>query len=296
MSDLRNRVIDAFKSLQDEICDALTATTGQFFREDVWDYHAGSGGGITRVLEGDVIEKGGVNFSSLEGELSEKIAKRIDIGQDRQFFATGLSLVLHPKNPFVPTVHMNVRYLERDEKKWFGGGIDLTPYYPFEEDIIQFHKTLKGACDRHDLGYHRQFKKWCDEYFFIKHRDEPRGVGGIFFDHQTENLEAAFAFTLEVGRTILPAYIPILEKRKDRPYLDRHREFQLYRRGRYVEFNLLYDRGTLFGLESGGRIESILMSLPPVTAWTYNWAPEPGSAEAKLYEILKPRDWAEIGS
>ena len=293
MSDIRIKVIAAFRSLQDEICEALAATTGQSFHEDSWDYHEGTGGGITRVFVEEGIEKGGVNFSSVEGELSETIANRIDLGNGRQFFATGVSLVLHPQNPFVPTVHMNVRYLERGQKKWFGGGIDLTPFYPFEEDIIRFHKTLKAVCDRYDKGYYQKFKKWCDEYFFIRHRKEPRGIGGVFFDYLTGDLDATFAFTVELGKAFLPAYLPILQKRKNTPYSDGQRKFQLYRRGRYVEFNLIYDRGTLFGLESGGRIESILMSLPPLTAWTYDWQPKPGSAEAELYDVLKPRDWVE---
>jgi len=268
MLALRQKVIDSFKLIQDEICDALVEVTGQSFQEDVWDYLAGSGGGITRVFEGDILEKGGVNFSSVEGrELSEKIAKRLEVGNDRQFFATGVSLVLHPKNPFVPTVHMNVRYLERGKKQWFGGGIDLTPFYPFEEDIVQFHKTLKETCDKHNAQYYPKFKKWCDEYFFIKHRNEPRGIGGIFFDYLTENLEQVFAFTADVGRAFLEVYLPIFQKRKKTPYSDKHREFQLYRRGRYVEFNLVYDRGTLFGLETDSRIESVLISLPPLTAW-----------------------------
>ncbi|MCH8012110.1 MAG: oxygen-dependent coproporphyrinogen oxidase [Candidatus Marinimicrobia bacterium] len=294
MLTLQQKVIDSFKLIQDEICNALVEVTGQSFQEDVWDYHAGSGGGITRVLEGDIIEKGGVNFSSVEGgELSEKIAGRLEGGNDRQFFATGVSLVLHPKNPFVPTVHMNVRYLEHGKKRWFGGGIDLTPYYPFEEDIIQFHKTLKETCDKHNAQYYPKFKKWCDEYFFIKHRNEPRGVGGIFFDYLTENLEQVFAFTCEVARTFPKAYVPILEKRNKMHYSREHREFQFLRRGRYVEFNLIYDRGTVFGLETGGRTETVLISLPPLAAWPYNFTPDPGSQEARLFEILTPRNWAE---
>ena len=294
MAELRQKVTDAFKSVQVDICDALAGITGQSFLEEAWDYDTGSGGGITRVFAGEVIEKGGVNYSGVEGELPEKIAERMELGHDRHFFAAGVSLVLHPKNPFVPTVHMNIRYLERGDKAWFGGGIDLTPYYPFTEDIIRFHRSLKEVCDRHDRAYYPRFKRWCDEYFFIKHRDEARGVGGIFFDYLTEDPDATLAFAVDVGRSFLPVYLPILEKRRDTPYTDGNREFQLYRRGRYVEFNLVYDRGTLFGLETGGRIESILMSLPPLTAWTYNWQPEAGSREAEIYAMLKPRDWAGL--
>lgn len=270
----------------------LAGVTGQSCSEETWDYDTGSGGGITRVFAGEVIEKGGVNYSGVEGELSAKLAERMEVGDDLHFFAAGVSLVLHPRNPFVPTVHMNIRYLERGEQAWFGGGVDLTPYYPFTSDIIHFHQTLKAVCDRHDPAYYPKFKPWCDDYFYIKHRREPRGVGGIFFDYLTDDLEATFAFAADVGRALIPAYLPILERRRETPHTDKHREFQLYRRGRYVEFNLVYDRGTLFGLETGGRIESILMSLPPLTSWTYNWQPEPGSREAELYDMLKPRDWA----
>ena len=213
-------------------------------------------------------------------------------GGERQFYASGVSLVLHPRNPFVPTVHMNVRYLERGAKSWFGGGIDLTPTYPFEEDIVKFHRTLKATCDKYEAGDYAKFKADCDDYFFIRHRNEARGVGGIFFDYMADDLEAAFEFTKALGQTFARAYLPILAARKEIPYGTRQRDFQLYRRGRYVEFNLVYDRGTLFGLETGGRIESILMSLPPLTAWHYDWQPEPGSPEAALTEVLKPRDWA----
>ena len=292
---MRKKVVDAFRSIQGEITEILTRTTGQSFHEDKWDYRQGVGGGITRVFEGEVIEKGGINFSNVRGELSDNIASRIALGSDRRFFATGISLVLHPKNPFVPTVHMNVRYLERGSRKWFGGGVDLTPCYPFEEDIIQFHRSLKMTCDSHDPTYYPKFKKWCDDYYFIKHRNEPRGVGGIFFDYLTEDLEKLFVFSTEVARTFPDVYLPILEKRKEMPYSEEHRQFQFLRRGRYAEFNLVYDRGTLFGLETGGRIESILISLPPLTAWRYDWKPEPKSREARLYDVLKPRDWAAVG-
>ena len=292
---VRERVTETFESVQHEISDALVHVSGKSFLEDKWNYDLGKGGGTTHVFEGEVIERGGINFSRVEGELPESIANRIDLGNSRRFFATGVSVVLHPKNPFVPTVHMNVRYLERGEKKWFGGGIDLTPYYPFEEDIIYFHQTLKITCDKHDPTYYSKFKKWCDEYFFIKHRNEPRGIGGIFFDYLCEDLEKEFSFTTDVGRAFIKTYLPILEKRMNTSYSNHHRQFQFFRRGRYVEFNLVYDRGTLFGLETGGRIESILLSLPPLTAWKYNWAPEPGSPEARLYEVLTPREWVELG-
>ena len=287
-------VQEKFREIQESICSALSAESGQEFREDQWDYESGDGGGITRIITGDVIEKGGVNYSALSGNLSEKIASKLKGGNARDFYAVGVSLVIHPQNPFVPTVHMNIRYLERGEKQWFGGGIDMTPYYPFKSDIITFHKKLRSVCDKHDPAYYSEFKRQCDEYFFIKHRNEARGVGGIFFDYLSDNLEKTFQFVLDVGNTFNGLYIPFLSSYKKKTYSDKQKEFQQIRRGRYVEFNLVYDRGTLFGLETQGRIESILMSLPPQVFWKYNHQSEPGSSEVELSKFLVPQDWANM--
>ena len=245
------------------------------------------------IENGALFEKAGVNFSSVYGELPEAFASRIELGEGRSFFATGISLVLHPWSPHVPTVHANLRYLEKGEASWFGGGTDLTPYYPVREDVIHFHATLKAVCDRHEASYYPRFKKWCDEYFFLKHRNEARGIGGVFFDDFAElGFERSFAMMRAVGDAFVPAYLPIVQRRRAVPFGEREREFQLYRRGRYVEFNLVFDRGTHFGLQSGGRTESILMSMPPLVTWRYDWAPEPGSAEARLYsDFLPVRDW-----
>ena len=287
-------------NLQDKICAALeNAESGARFIEDLWQRDEG-GGGRTRVLaKGSVFEQAGVNFSQVAGFKlpPSATAKRPELA-DRQFQAMGVSLVIHPLNPYVPTSHANVRFLiaekpgERDVW-WFGGGFDLTPYYPFREDVIHWHETAKAACEPFGEAVYPAYKKWCDEYFFLKHRNETRGVGGLFFDDLNEwGFERAFAFMQSVGDHYIPAYLPIVGKRKHTPYGEREREFQLYRRGRYVEFNLVYDRGTLFGLQSGGRAESILMSLPPAAHWRYNWQPEPGSPEAELYQhYLKPQNW-----
>jgi coproporphyrinogen III oxidase len=264
------QAVTYFQGLQDQICSALQTLDGRApFREDAWR-RAEGGGGRTRVLtEGAVFEKAGVNFSEVWGELAPEFAAQIP-GEGRSFTATGLSLVLHPRSPLVPTVHANFRYLTKGSKWWFGGGADLTPYYPYREDVIHFHRTWKQVCDRHPsvVDYPR-LKKWCDDYFFLPHRGEPRGVGGIFFDYLEGAWDALFAFVRDCGDAFLEAYRPLVEKRKDLPYTDRQRAFQEFRRGRYVEFNLLYDRGTLFGLKTGGRVESILMSLPPVVRWQY---------------------------
>src|SRR5262245_50086617 len=292
-ADLRARAAAYFRDLQDRICAALEELDGAGrFREDLWQ-REGGGGGRTRVLEGGgVFEKAGVNFSDVFGQLSEEFAAHVP-GAGRDFTATGLSLVLHPRNPFVPTVHANFRFLTKGERRWFGGGADLTPYYPFREDVVHFHRTWKAACDRHGPPVdHARFKKWCDEYFYLPHRGEPRGVGGIFFDYLEGDFDALFAFVRDGGDSFLDAYLPIARRRKDLPYDGRQRAFQEFRRGRYVEFNLIHDRGTLFGLKTGGRIESILMSLPPVVRWHYDYRPEPGSPEAQLSEFLTPRDWA----
>jgi coproporphyrinogen III oxidase len=304
---IKERARNFFASLQNDICLKLEQLDGAArFREDLWQ-REGGGGGRTRVIEGGALfEKGGVNFSEVFGELNEAYAKRMPAGEGTSFFATGVSLVLHPVNPFVPTVHANFRYLERGSSGWFGGGCDLTPYYPYVEDAVHFHSTLKQACDRFDPSFYPKFKKECDNYFFIKHRDESRGVGGIFFDYlnserddlensnqsdQAGNLEFIFEFVQAVGRAFLPAYLPIAERRRNEPYTARHREFQLIRRGRYVEFNLVYDRGTHFGLETRGRTESILMSLPPLVRWAYDYEPEPGTREAEAQGYFRPRDW-----
>ena len=293
------RVRRYFTDLQSRIVARLEAIDGGAFRRDAWD-RPGGGGGLSRVIEqGRVLERGGVNFSHVKGDRlpPSATATRPQLA-GRAFEVLGVSLVLHPVNPYVPTVHMNVRLFAAHEAGaedvwWFGGGMDLTPYYGFEEDAIHFHRTCRDALAPFGADRHRRFKRWCDEYFFLRHRNEPRGVGGIFFDDLNDGgFEHCFALTQSVGDHFLPAYEPILERRKDMPYGERERDFQAYRRGRYVEFNLVYDRGTLFGLQSNGRAEAILMSLPPLVKWRYDWQPEQGSAEAKLYtDFLTARDW-----
>jgi coproporphyrinogen III oxidase len=286
--------------LQDSICAALEREDGKaVFVEDEWT-RAEGGGGRSRVMtHGAVIEKGGVNFSHVQGASmpASATAHRPELA-GRSFEAMGVSLVIHPNNPYVPTSHANVRFFiaEKDGEEpvwWFGGGYDLTPYYGNEEDVVSWHQTAKDACD--PLGEHLYptFKKWCDDYFFLKHRNEARGVGGLFFDdYNAENFEHSFAVMRAVGNSYVPAYLPIVAKRKNQPFGEPEKQFQLYRRGRYVEFNLVYDRGTLFGLQTGGRTESILMSLPPLVRWEYDWTPEPGSKEAELTEKFLPhRDW-----
>ncbi len=285
-------------SLQDNICVGLEAIDGGKFIEDNWQRDAG-GGGRTRVMEGgSVIEKGGVNFSHVYGDAmpASATAHRPELA-GRRFNAMGVSLVIHPRNPYAPTSHANVRFFiaEADGQApiwWFGGGFDLTPYYPFDEDIVHWHQAAKAACDPFGEQVYADYKKWCDEYFYLKHRGETRGVGGLFFDDlNAGRFEHCFGLTQSVGNAYIDAYAPILAKRKDTPYGEREKDFQLYRRGRYVEFNLVFDRGTLFGLQTGGRTESILMSLPPLVTWKYNYTPEAGSAEARLTDYLKPRDW-----
>ncbi len=293
---MRSQAQEFFSHLQDKICRSLEEVDGRAsFREDLWQ-REGGGGGRTRVLEeGSFFERAGVNFSAVEGILPEafaaKIGEEVANAEGCEFFATGVSLVLHPHSPYAPTVHANFRYLEKGDASWFGGGADLTPYYPFREDVEHFHRTLKEACDKHDPDYYPRFKKWCDEYFFIKHRGETRGVGGIFFDYLTGDVGKLFAFVKDTGEAFLPAYLPIIERRRDYDYDMREREFQLLRRGRYVEFNLVYDRGTIFGLETQGRTESILMSLPPLARWTYDYTPEPNTPEAEAWAYFKPQDW-----
>lgn len=288
-------------SLQDRICETLQGEEpSAVFQEDLWQYATGTGGGRTRVISGgSVFEQGGVNFSHVSGTRlpPSATAHRPEL-QGRSFQAIGVSLVIHPRNPYVPTSHANVRFFLAEQPNeapvwWFGGGFDLTPYYPFEEDAIAWHETARAACAPFGEALYPRLKRWCDEYFFLKHRNETRGIGGLFFDDFDEGgFDHSFAFLRSVGDHYLSAYLPIIRNRKDRVFGEREREFQLYRRGRYVEFNLVYDRGTLFGLQSGGRTESILMSLPPVAHWRYNWAPTPGSPEARLYsDFLRPRDW-----
>jgi coproporphyrinogen III oxidase len=286
--------------LQERICRNLAAAdAGGEFKEDTWTRPEG-GGGRSRVLtQGAVIEKGGVNFSHVTGERmpASATAHRPELA-GRRFEAMGVSLVIHPLNPYIPTSHANVRFFiaENDQDApvwWFGGGYDLTPYYGFDEDCQHWHQTAKSACDPFGADYYPKYKRWCDEYFFLKHRNEPRGIGGLFFDDLNQpDFATSFAFMRAVGDSYCAAYVPIIEKRKHLSFGEPEREFQLYRRGRYVEFNLVYDRGTLFGLQTGGRTESILMSLPPLVRWEYNWQPNPGSPEAKLYEhYLQPQDW-----
>jgi len=285
-------VQDYLRGLQAAIVSGLEALDGARFRADAWT-RAEGGGGESRVLEGGgVFERAGVNFSRVHGaSLPPSASAARPQLAGRAYEAMGVSLVLHPRNPYCPTVHMNVRCFAAGEHWWFGGGMDLTPYYGYEEDARHFHATCKAAVGE---SRYPKFKRWCDEYFFLRHRNEPRGVGGIFFDDLNEpDFETCFALVRAVGDRFLTAYVPIVERRRATPYGEREREFQAYRRGRYVEFNLVYDRGTLFGLQSGGRTEAILMSLPPRVAWRYDWQPEPGSPEAKLYsDFLRPRDWA----
>ncbi|HHJ13454.1 MAG TPA: oxygen-dependent coproporphyrinogen oxidase [Gammaproteobacteria bacterium] len=293
-------VRDYLLELQDRICTALEAFEPEArFQQDDWK-REGGGGGRSRVLEnGHVFEKAGINFSHVHGDglPASATAHRPELA-GRSFQATGVSLVIHPRNPYVPTSHANVRFFLAEKAGaepvwWFGGGFDLTPYYGFDEDVQHWHRTAKAACEPFGPGLYPRLKRWCDEYFHLRHRQEPRGVGGLFFDDYNEpGFAESFAFMRSVGDHYVPAYAPIVERRKDTAWGEREREFQLYRRGRYVEFNLVYDRGTLFGLQTGGRTESILMSLPPVVTWRYDWKPEPGSPEARLYEhFLKPRDW-----
>jgi coproporphyrinogen III oxidase len=295
------KIDDYLRRLQDRICTALErADGGACFAEDAWTRTAG-GGGRTRVLKnGAVFEQAGVNYSRVAGDAlpPSATAHRPELA-GRSWTAVGVSLVVHPKNPYVPTSHANVRYFEADKEGeepvwWFGGGFDLTPFYPFDEDCVHWHAVARDLCAPFGDDVYPRYKTWCDEYFYLKHRDETRGIGGLFFDDLNEwGFEKSFAFLQAIGSGYLDAYIPIVERRKDVPYGRREREFQLYRRGRYVEFNLVYDRGTLFGLQSGGRTESILMSLPPRVRYEYGYVPEPGSEEARLSEYLTPRDWLQ---
>jgi coproporphyrinogen III oxidase len=294
-----NAVRNWLLSLQERIVSAVEAVDGKPFLRDSWERPEG-GGGISRLIEeGNVLERGGVGFSHVKGSSlpPSAAANRPEVA-GHPWEAMGVSLVFHPRNPYAPTVHMNVRFFtttgEGNQRVWwFGGGMDLTPYYGFEEDARHFHQTCRTALDPFGAELHPRFKQWCDEYFYLKHRKEARGVGGVFFDDfNGPGFEQSFAMTQSVGDHFIDAYLPILKRRKDVAYGERERDFQAYRRGRYVEFNLVFDRGTLFGLQSGGRTESILMSLPPIVKWRYDWQPEAGSAEAKLYtDFLPHRDW-----
>ncbi len=324
--DSRSRARALLMGLQDSICQGLQALDGEGqFQEESWQRPEG-GGGRSRVMkEGRIFEQGGVNFSEVEGaQLPPSILNQRPEAEGHRWFAVGTSMVLHPRNPWVPTVHLNYRYFEAGPVWWFGGGADLTPYYPFLEDARHFHRTLKGACDGVDPRYYKVFKPWCDEYFYLRHRQETRGVGGIFYDYQDsggvlykgsepeaaaavaaatvaaasgpieQDWEKLFRLASACGQAFLPSYGPIVERRNNLAYGDTERQFQLYRRGRYVEFNLVFDRGTIFGLQTNGRTESILMSLPPLVRWEYGYIPAPGSREALLTEVFtRPQNWLE---
>jgi coproporphyrinogen III oxidase len=305
MQNVDKHQVKAFlMALQDSICAELAAADGAAsFAEESWD-RAEGGGGRSRVLtHGAVFEQAGVNFSHVFGDKmpASATAHRPELA-GRKFEAMGVSLVIHPLNPHIPTSHANVRFFIAEKEGeapvwWFGGGFDLTPFYPVEADVVHWHQVAKDCCDKFDATYYPKYKKWCDEYFYLKHRNETRGVGGLFFDDLNEpGFEQSFAFMSAVGEAFTMAYLPIVERNKNKAYSEAQRQFQLYRRGRYVEFNLVFDRGTLFGLQSGGRTESILMSMPPLVRWQYGYQPEAGSAEAKLYErYLQPQDWLGLG-
>jgi coproporphyrinogen III oxidase len=324
-ADSRARAKALLMGLQDSICAGLEQLDGEGrFQEESWVRSEG-GGGRSRVMKaGRIFEQGGVNFSEVQGDhLPPSILSQRPEAEGQRWFATGTSMVLHPRNPYAPTVHLNYRYFEAGPVWWFGGGADLTPYYPFLEDVRHFHRTLKGACDSVDPGYFQVFKPWCDEYFYLKHRAETRGIGGIFYDYQDpvgilykgqdangpaaaasralgpiqQDWEKLFRLASACGHAFLPSYAPIVERRQHTPYGERERDFQLYRRGRYVEFNLVFDRGTIFGLQTNGRTESILMSLPPLVRWEYGYSPQPGSREALLTELFtSPQNWLEDGA
>ncbi len=301
MEPVRTRMTALARRVQDEVCKAIEALDGNAMREESWERPGGGGGTSRSLQDSPVFEKAGVNVSAVHGELpagavAAMRARRDKLPDERTFFATGVSLVLHPRNPFCPTVHANYRYFELGDRAawWFGGGADLTPSYLFEDDARHFHRVHKDTCDRHDPAYYPRFKKGCDTYFRIVHRGESRGVGGIFFDDLDEGgPERLFALVSDLGAALVPAYFPIAERRANHPYEERHRRWQQIRRGRYVEFNLVYDRGTVFGLKTDARIESVLMSLPLTARWEVTDRPEPGTPEAELLEVLRhPREWA----
>lgn len=297
----RDDIAVAYQQIQDEICKGLeTADGGAIFKEEVWE-RDGGGGGRTRIIEnGAVIERGGVNFSAVHGKLPEKIKTAFNVNED-DFFATGVSIVIHPSNPWVPIIHMNIRYFELNEElRWFGGGIDLTPHYVIPEDASFFHQYLNSTCGHYKDSFYQQFKKWADDYFFIKHRNETRGIGGIFYDRLTPDntnisYEQLFAFSKDIGRSFLPIYTELIARNREKTYTEAHKQWQFMRRSRYVEFNLVYDSGTKFGLETNGRIESILMSLPPQANWAYDFHAKPGSEEEKTLRLLKKGvDWLDF--
>lgn len=294
----RDKVVTAFKEIQDNICTGLMEADGAVaYEEELWS-REGGGGGRTRIFEnGNVIEKGGVNFSAVHGQLPESVKKVFKVDAD-EFFATGVSIVMHPSNPFVPIIHMNIRYFEMNEEtRWFGGGIDLTPHYIFEDDVRFFHQLLKDTCDGFDASFYPKFKQRADDYFYIPHREETRGVGGIFYDRLKPDStgldwDQLFAFSTAVGNSFLPAYTTMIARNRDKAFTAENQEWQYLRRSRYAEFNLVYDSGTKFGLETNGRIESILMSLPPMAKWTYNYKPTENSAEAATQaQLIKGIDW-----
>ena len=292
---MREDVKKFMMSLQDDICSSLENIDGASFHQDLWE-RPGGGGGRSRVITGKVIEKGGVNFSAVHGALPDKIRSALKIPA-QNFFATGVSIVLHPHNPWAPIIHMNVRFFDTDSgHAWFGGGIDLTPHYIIPEDAMFFHQSLKSVCDKHDLDYYGRFKKWADDYFYIKHRKETRGIGGIFYDRlsadDNHTLQERFSFTQDVGRAFVPIYSTLINRRAESTFDGSHKEWQFHRRGRYVEFNLVWDRGTKFGLGTDGRTESILMSMPPMAQWTYMHKTEEGSKEKYTLDHLKKEiDW-----
>lgn len=296
--EFKKQVEEAYKKIQDEICAGLEKADGlAVFEEDLWS-REGGGGGRTRIIQnGNILEKGGVNFSAVHGKLPPQIQKHFGVEED-DFFATGVSIVIHPNNPWVPIIHMNIRYFELNEQiRWFGGGIDLTPHYIIPEDAGFFHEQLKNVCDKHQDTFYTEFKTWADNYFFINHRNETRGIGGVFYDRLTPektqlSYEQIFNFSCDLGRTFLPTYATLIEKNRHKEFTQKNIDWQKLRRGRYVEFNLVYDAGTKFGLETNGRIESILMSLPPQADWTYDYQPEPGSEEDfTLKNLIKGKDW-----
>lgn len=297
MGERMQRFVEA---LQTRICTAFERLDGAaVFSADPWE-RPGGGGGLTRVITGGAVwEKGGVSTSAVHGLLPDRMARSFEVEPTR-FFATGLSLVMHPRNPYVPAVHANFRYfalgddLLSPRDQWFGGGADLTPTYPERADAEHFHRVWKDVCDQHDVADYRAFKQQCDAYFFLPHRQEARGIGGIFFDYLRDDPEGTFLFVRQAARAFLSSYVPLVERHRDRPYGERERDFQAHRRGRYAEFNLAFDRGTRFGLETGGRTESILMSLPPVVRWDYDWHPEPGTPEADAIGFLQPHDWLGV--
>lgn len=289
----KEEVAETYRTIQDEICRGLEELDGKAkFVEELWDREGGGGGRTRTIQQGNLLEKGGVNFSAVHGELPDVIKKSFGVDEG-QFFAAGVSIVLHPKNPFVPIIHMNIRYFElNEETRWFGGGIDLTPHYIDREDARYFHQQLKQVCDQHSPAFYPEFKSWADRYFYIKHREETRGIGGVFYDRLTPaktglDWQQLFRFSCDLGRSFVPTYGHIAQKQRNKAFSEENKAWQYLRRGRYVEFNLVYDAGTKFGLETNGRIESILMSLPPQANWPYNFSPAPGSEEENTMKLLK---------